>query len=172
METLRRITRIIDSISDWVGRIGSWSVIVLMLLVVFEVISRRLFNSPTIWTFETITMIFGFHFMIVAAYALLHKSIVSVDLLYQRLSPKKQAILDLITYAVFFFPFVLGLFYIGIVYAATSWASREVSSSLFAPPLYPIKTVIPVVFALLALQGISEVLKRIITLVTGEKAHD
>lgn len=90
MRVVHKVIKGIDTINLWVGRIGSWSILVLTLLIVFEVISRRVFNSPTIWTYEVITMVFGFHFMIVAAYALLYKSLVSVDLLYNRLSEKSR----------------------------------------------------------------------------------
>ncbi|WP_216830278.1 TRAP transporter small permease subunit [Alkalihalobacterium elongatum] len=168
MKVLKKIIKGIDTINLWVGKLGAWSIIILTLLVVFEVISRRVFNSPTIWTYETITMVYGFHFMIVAAYALLHKSIVSVDILYERFSLKAKAILDLITYFIFFFPFVLGVFYVSYGNALFSWSINETSSSLFGAPVYLSKTVIPIAFGLLALQGLSEVLKRIYVLVRGE----
>ncbi|MDQ0337914.1 TRAP-type mannitol/chloroaromatic compound transport system permease small subunit [Caldalkalibacillus uzonensis] len=168
MNGIKKVIHIIDTVNDWIGKIGAWSVLVLTFLVVFEVISRRVLNSPTIWTYETITMVYGFHFMIVAAYALLHKSMVSVDIIYEKFPLKTRAWLDLCTYVLFFFPFVVGIFWIGMDYAAKSWAIKETSSSLFSPPVYPLKTVIPVAFGLLLLQGISEVLKRIVILVKGE----
>lgn len=167
MKVIRGIIKSIDTLNSWVGKIGAWSVILLTFVVVFEVISRRFLNSPTIWAYETITMLYGFHFMIVAAYALIQKSMVSVDILYQKLPLKKQAILDIVTYLVLFFPFVTTLFWIGIDYATYSWGIKEVSTSLFQAPLYPIKTVIPVTFGMLFLQGISEILKRVYILIEG-----
>ncbi|WP_339237043.1 TRAP transporter small permease subunit [Oceanobacillus sp. FSL W7-1281] len=168
MRVVHKVIKGIDTINLWVGRIGSWSILVLTLLIVFEVISRRVFNSPTIWTYEVITMVFGFHFMIVAAYALLYKSLVSVDLLYNRLSEKKQAIMDLITYFILFFPFIIFVFYISFGNAVDSWIIKETSSSLFGAPVYLTYTIVPIAFGLLVLQGISEVLKRIVILAKGE----
>lgn len=159
----------IDSVNSWIGKIGAWSILIIMFLIVFEVISRRVFSAPTIWSYEVTTMIFGFHFMIVSAYALLHKSLVSVDMIYNRLSKKKQAIMDLITYVIFFFPFIILIFYVGFGNAVYSWSIQEQSSSLFGAPVYLTKTVVPVAFGLLILQGISEVLKRIVILAEGEK---
>ena len=138
------------------------------MLIVYEVVSRRVFSSPTIWTYETITMVYSFHFMIVAGYALLHKSLVSVDLLYERFSIKIRAILDLVTYTFLFFPFVVGVLYVSSGQAMLSWAIKETSSSLFGAPVYLTKTIIPIAFGLLALQGVSEVLKRIVVLVRRE----
>lgn len=152
MQAIRHLIRILDGISDWVGRIGAWSVLAMMLVTVFEVVSRRVFNAPGIWAFETITMLFGFHFMIVAAYALLHRSIVSVDLLYEHLGPRAQALLSIVSYLVLFFPFVITVAVHGIAFTEYSWSMGETSNTAFAPPLYPFKAVIPVCFALLALQ--------------------
>lgn len=159
---MRILIKTIDTINDIVGKICSYSILIMMFLVVYEVFTRRVLNSPTVWTFESITQAYGFHFMMVIPYTLLHKGIVNVDLLYAKFSKKNQAILDLVTYAVFFFPFVIGVLYKGIPYAITSWQQLETSWSVFAPPIYPFKTVIAVAFALLLLQGVSEVLKRIL----------
>jgi TRAP-type mannitol/chloroaromatic compound transport system permease small subunit len=171
MEIIKKYTNTIDSISNWVGKIGAWSVLILMVLVVFEVISRRIFNAPTIWTFETITMIYGFHFMIVAAYGLLHKAMVSVDSVYEKFSVRNRAILDIISYLVLYFPFVIGIFIVSLDFVKRSWAIKEVSQSLFAAPVYLYKTIIPIVFGLLILQGISEMLKQVIIL-SSQKSHE
>jgi len=165
---MRTIIKWIDALNDLVGKICAYSIILMMLLVVYEVATRRIFNSPTVWTFETITMVYGFHFMMVIPYTLLHKGIVNVDLIHGKFSKKNQAVLDLITYGLFFFPFVGGILFKAIPYAANSWAHRETSWSVFAPPIYPFKTVIAVAFALLLLQGISEVLKRVL-IIKGEE---
>ncbi|MDR2935208.1 MAG: TRAP transporter small permease subunit [Candidatus Adiutrix sp.] len=154
----------VEALNDIVGKVCSYSILVMMLLVVYEIFTRRVLNTPTVWTFEAITMAYGFHFMMVIAYTLLHKSIVNVDLLYNRLNVKNRARLDLITYLVFFFPFVGGAFIYSLPYAADSWMTLEKSWSVFAPPLYPFKTVIPVAFGLLLLQGLAEFLKRILVL--------
>lgn len=170
MSFVKKVTNFLDSINSLVGRIGAWSVLVLTFVIVYEVISRRVFNSPTIWGYEVITMIYAFHFMIVAGYALLHKSLVSVDLLYERFSEKTKAILDIITYLILFFPFAIGILYVSYNQAIFSWGIKETSSTLFGAPIYLVKTVIPLAFFLLLLQGISELLKRIIVLVEGGKS--
>lgn len=150
---MRKFLHIIDNISEWTGRIFSWTIIVLAILVILEVILRRFFGRPTIWNFEITIQLYAFHFMIVSAYALLSKSHVAIDILYGKLSRKTRAICDVITYGIFFFPFLFVCLYQGIKYAAKSWAMHETSWSVFAPPLYPIKTVIPVVAFLLLIQG-------------------
>jgi len=162
------LTAKLDKISEWTGRIFSFIVVPLTLLIVFEVISRRIFDRPTIWTFELSNFLFGSHFMLVAAYGLLNKSHVSIDIFTMRLSPQRKEILFLAGYFLFFFPFLITILYYGIQVAAISWSIGEESWSVWHPPLYPIKTVIPITAGLLILQGISDVIKKIIFL-KGEK---
>lgn len=172
LKFIKRITVFLDRVNNLVGKVVSWSVLLIVLLILFEVLSRRIFNKPTIWTLEITTMVFGFYFMMIAGYGLLTKSLVSVDVIYEKLSIKKKAIIDLFTYTILFLPFVIGVLYGGTLFALTSWAQKEVSWSAFSPPVYPIKTVIPIAMFFLLLQGISEILKRIITLVEGDHVHD
>lgn len=158
----------LDAISDKVGRIFSYLVLPLTILIVFEVITRRLFDRPTIWTFELSNFLYGSHFMLVAAYGLLYKSHVFIDIVSSRFSQRTQEKLHLFCYFTMFFPFVGVVLYYGIGFAAGSWSMLENSWSAWGPPLYPIKTVIPVTAGLLLLQGISEVIKKIIFLSKGE----
>ncbi|MBP8650055.1 MAG: TRAP transporter small permease subunit [Desulfomonilia bacterium] len=158
---MKSLVKLLDSISEWTGRIFGWVIVPLVLLTVMEVILRRFLNSPTIWSFEVLKQLFALHFMIVAAYALLYRAHVSVDAFTMMLSEKAKAVLDIITYLIFFFPFCLVCIWQGYSFAARSWAMRETSWSVFHPPLYPIKTVIVITFILLTLQGISEVIKRV-----------
>lgn len=157
-----------DAISDRIGRIFSYLVLPLTILIVFEVITRRVFDAPTIWTFELSNFLYGSHFMLVAAYGLLYKAHVSIDIISSRFSKKTQEKLHLFCYFTMFFPFVGIILYYGISFAAESWSMWESSWSVWGPPLYPIKTVIPVTAGLLLLQGISEVIRKILFLSAGE----
>jgi len=66
---LKKVLHFIDIVSEWTGRIFSWMIVVLTLLVVLEVVLRRFFGRPTIWNFEVTKQLYAFHFMIVSAYA-------------------------------------------------------------------------------------------------------
>lgn len=168
MSVAKAFVRIVDKINEWIGRTIGYSALILMLFVVYEVISRRFFNKPTLWAFESILMIFGFHLMLVSGYGLLKGSIVSVDILSSRYQEKTQKILQVVTYLVFFFPFVTLTFISSIKFASVAWITKECSWSVWAPPLYPIKTVIPVAFFLILIQGISEFVKAVYFLIKGE----
>src|SRR3546814_6726391 len=65
---VERLLRIVDGISIWTGKLCAWLIIPLMATLVYEVISRYFFSSPTLWAFDTTYMIYGAHFMLVAAF--------------------------------------------------------------------------------------------------------
>ncbi len=164
-----RLAIIIDNINEWIGRIFSWIIVVLTLLVVLEVILRRFFGAPTIWNFEVTKQLYGLHFMILAGFALLHNSHVSIDIIESKLPKRIRAGLSLISYILFLFPFCFVLMWKGYGFAAQSWAIAETSWSIFAPPLYPIKTVIPLTALLLFLQGMSVCIKNVLILSKKQK---
>jgi len=165
---VKKLVKFLDSINEWTGRIFCWLVVPLVLLTVMEVILRRFLGAPTIWSFEVLKQVYALHFMIVAGFGLLYGSHVSVDIFTMMLSKRARAILDLVSYLLFFFPFCTVSIWQGYLFASRSWAMKETSWSVFAPPLYPVKTVIVVTFILLALQGISECIKRVY-IIKGEE---
>jgi TRAP-type mannitol/chloroaromatic compound transport system permease small subunit len=166
---VKRISRALDAISEWTGRICAWALIPLFLTVLCEVLTRYVLQSPGVWAFETSIQLYAFHFMILSAYTLLKKGHVSVDIFVIRLSQKSRSILEMITSLIFFLPFILALLIEGIYYFQESWAIKEVSYTVFAPPLYPIKAVIPLTALFLLIQGVSDFLKNIVFVAKGEK---
>ena len=166
---LKKFLNGIDLISEWSGRIFIWLIIPLTILVVYEVISRRFLNAPHIWATEVIDFIYGPHFMLVAAYTLLYKAHVSIDIIYQRFRPRVRGILDIFTHLVFFFPFCIIVLHQGIVFAQTSWSIGETSESAALGVVPLVKTVIPVTFALILLQGLANFIRSITLAVRGEK---
>lgn len=166
---LNTILKGFDGVSEWTGRIFVWLVIPLTVVVVFEVISRRIFNAPHIWATEVTNYLFGPHFMLAAAYTFLYKSHVSIDIIYGRFSPRTRGILDIITYLVFFFPFCIIVFYQGIIFAQTSWSIGETSESAALRIVPLVKTVIPVTFGLILIQGLANFVRSIMLAVRGKE---
>jgi TRAP-type mannitol/chloroaromatic compound transport system permease small subunit len=152
-----------DNINEWAGKIFSWLVVVLTVVMVIDVFMRNI-GFPTAWGFETVKFLFGAHFMLVAGYGLLYGSHVRIDLLTDRMSKMTESIISLICYLILFLPFVVIWFYYGWGYFYTSWSIGEKSWSTWGPPLYPIKYVIPIAALFLIIQGISEIMKIVVTI--------
>lgn len=169
MKGLFQFTKIVDKISDIVGKISMYISIILLFVIMFEIVSRRFFNSPTLWTYETTSMLFGLYIIMIMPYGILHEVNVAVDIFTEKLNDKTKDILSLVTYILFFIPFMAVIFFAGMKLAATSWRMLETSWSVWAPPLYPIKTVIPLGAGLCLLQGLSEMLKRVMSLFGQDK---
>jgi TRAP-type mannitol/chloroaromatic compound transport system permease small subunit len=148
---------------EWVGKITEWAVIPLTLFIVFEVVTRRVFNQPHLWTYPICEQIYSFHFLMYSAYALILGAHVRVDVIYGGLSKKKKLLCDLITYPIMLlFPSAI-IMWQGINYARVSWLRREVTQNIIQIPVYPIKTIIPLAFFLLFLAGLSLWLKKLIS---------
>jgi len=167
MESMNRIILIIEKIITAIGKAAAWAIIPLMLIMVFEVVTRRMLNHPSVWTFETSTQLYGFHFMILGALTLQMGRHISVDIIVDRFSRRTRAILDMVLYLVFFFPFIIVLLIESTPFALESWKIFETSFTVFAPPVYPIKTVIPVTALLLLLQGVCLFYRKFIFVVKG-----
>ena len=169
MNALKGIINFIQTISEWSGRIFSGIIVILMCLSCFEVFTRRVLHSPTIWTHEILAYFFCASVLLLMGYTQLYKGHANVDILYERFSPRTKALID-----VFCFIFFMGLFAVvfftdAVNFAATSWAMKERTPTAFNPIVYPAKTILPVGMALLLLQGFADFLKNMIFLVKGER---
>jgi TRAP-type mannitol/chloroaromatic compound transport system permease small subunit len=169
LNLLKKLVKIIDSITIVVFKICKWILLPLVIIVVYEVISRYFFNSPHIWALETTTFLGGAFFMLSIPYVTFKGKHVNIDILQNYMSPKAKAIVDIITYVLFYCVFSWILLVYGTRFAANSWVTLERSWSSWAPPLYYIKTVVPVAAFLFLLQGIAIILRKIIFLVEEEE---
>jgi len=169
MKLLKNIVYIIDKINYWVFGISKWLIVALAIVIVFETISRYFFNSPHIWALEISSFLGGAFFMLALGYVTLKDKHITIDLLKNYISPKTKAIIDIITYVLFYCMFSLILFIYGTKFSLNSWITAEHSWSAWAPPLYLIKTVVPITGFLLLIQGIAVVIRKIIFLIEGEE---
>jgi TRAP-type mannitol/chloroaromatic compound transport system permease small subunit len=165
---LRRLLASIDATNDWLGKIASFIVLPLIAVIIYEVVLRYVFNDPTIWVHETSALLYGGLLMLGGAYTLRHRGHVNIDILYNRLSPRWQAILDIVTSFVFFL-FCVALIWKGAEFAQASWRVLETSSTSFRAPLFPSKTLIPIGGSLLLLQGLAKFIRDTITIVKGRQ---
>lgn len=157
-----------DAISTWVGKAFAWLIVALMLLVVIEVFKRYALNAPTAWVFDASNMLYGTLFMMGGAYTLAHDGHVRGDFLYGSMKPRTQAGIDLVLYVLFFLPGIAALTWSGWTYFQDSWAIHEQTFNADPLPVYPFKFMIPLAGALVLMQGISEIVRCVVCLKTGE----
>ena len=157
----------VDATNEWIGNIFSLGVLLMFVLVIVEVFLRYLFNSPTVWTNELTQMIFGAYIILSGGYILKKGGHVNVDILFSHLSPRGQAIINLITFPVFLAFGGMMLIY-GFSLAWESLTILERSESAWNPPIYPVKFMIPLGALLLILQGFVDLKRNISTVLTGK----
>ncbi len=166
MQFLRGFVRCVDAAIDFIGKTASFLIYPTMLVLVYEVVMRYYFTRPTIWAHETSCMLYGAHFVIGGAYALQRGAFVNVEVLYIRLSKRGRAVLDLITWTMFYV-FVGTLLWKSIPWAWESFSVREFSDSTWGPYVWPIKMTIPFASLLMLLQGMTKTIKDAYLAVTG-----
>ncbi len=152
--------RFMDKISIRVGHAASWMTLMLVLVTMYDVIMRYIFKAGSIWIQESEWHLFAANFMLAASWTLLRNGHVRVDLFYVKFSTKTKAWVDLIGSILFLLPFCILIVYSSIPFVFDSWAIWEGSSDPGGlPARYILKSIIPLTFILLALQGISEIIK-------------
>lgn len=162
---MKRFTRYLvlqDGLSEFVGQVISWITLGLIGVLLIEIVARYFLNAPTIWAHELSTMLFGAFCILAGSYALRHHDHVRSEVLYALMPPRVQGFFDTIVFGLGLV--VLAVFFrLSVDFAAASWAMNEFSArSVWQPPLYPIKTVIPIAVGLLLLQNIAEFLRALL----------
>ncbi len=158
---LATISKAIDKISIKEGEISALLALPLLLVVVYEVIMRYAFNAPTTWGFEATTFLYGVHYMLGLAYCDVYGGHVRVDIFTSRLPQRAQSVIGILTNLVFFMPVMVLLTVASWRYALTSIAGRELNPTSWAPPVYPIKTLMAIAFSFLLIQGFSNLIHNI-----------
>lgn len=157
---MRWIIRTIDTMNEWIGRIFCLLLVPLTCITVFEVFMRYIMKKPTIWAWDLNIIIFAVITFIGGGYTLLTKGHVTVDVFTLYMTPRKRAIIDIITSIFFFFGIGVLLFY-GYEMFLMSWKVKETFPTIWAPPFYPMKFMVPLGCVLLLLQGLSELMKNV-----------
>ena len=169
METLKRVLSLVDSINEWVGKAFSYLVLVLALIVGYEIIMRYGFNRPTIWVNELSAMLFGSFMIIGGAFTARYNGHVGMDIVYNRLSTRWRAILDVVSFFLLFLPLLGVLVWKG---GASAWKSvimLEHDSTQWGPPLYPIRIMLPLGALLFLLQATAKMVRDLMVLFGGGK---
>lgn len=161
MKAIKQVCRYIDTVVDWIGRVSAFGVLITLGVILYEVIMRRFFHRPQIWTMDMICMSFGCYVILIAAYGFQKKTFVAVDVLYARFSELVQHILHIVTYLFFMVPFIFVLVPESFRFFQRSFTSGETAYSVWAPPVWPVKLCLAVGLLLLSVQGISEILKHV-----------
>ena len=175
MAMLKRLTSLVKSIEHFttaVGRAASWCALFIVVVGFAVVLMRYVLGLGSIWLQESILYAHAALFLLAAAWTLKEGGHVRVDVFYARASPRTKALVDLCGALLLLLPFCVAVIWFSIPYVARSWAVLESSRESSGLPLvFLLKTLIPVFAVLLALQGIAQAIRALVTLKMQQMMH-
>ena len=161
MRFLLALSRLIDRLSELTGRLLLWTVLVVTLISAGNAVMRYGFNYSSNAYLEVQWYLYSLIFLGAAAYTLKHNAHVRIDLVAGRLSRRAQAWIDVFGFVFMMFPPCLLIAWYGWDFFMSAWRADEISADAGGLVRWPVKLIIPVAFAALLLQGVSELIKRI-----------
>jgi TRAP-type mannitol/chloroaromatic compound transport system permease small subunit len=161
MQALLKISKTIDWISSGVGKLTMWLILITTLISAGNAVVRKIFNTSSNALLEIQWYLFAGVFMLGAGYCLLKNAHVRIDFIASRLSARARNWIDVIGILAVLFPFCLICIDLGWPLFVRAWESGEMSQSAGGLVRWPAYAMIPLGFALLLLQGISELIKRV-----------
>jgi len=161
MTPLLSLSRLIDKISTGVGKLTMWLILVTTLISAGNALMRKIFNISSNSMLEIQWYLFAAVFMLGAGYGLLKNSHVRIDFISSKLSHRTRNWIDVIGILVVLIPFCVIMLRLGWPFFTQALASGEMSQNAGGLMRWPAYVLIPAGFALLMLQGISELIKRV-----------
>lgn len=161
MKALLKLSALIDALNERVGSIVIWAVLASVLISAANAISRKAFDLSSNAWLEIQWYLFAAVFMLAAGYTYLKNEHVRIDVLSGRLSARGRAWIDVLGIIFFLMPWVILMMYLGIPFFHQAFVSGEMSSNAGGLIRWPAYLLIPIGVALLGLQAVSELIKRI-----------
>lgn len=161
MTFLLNFSHLVDRCNDMIGKLVRWLVLAAVLISAGNAIVRKIFNTSSNGLLEIQWYLFAGVFMLGAGYAFLRNVHVRIDFVSSKLSKRTNAIIDAAGIVVFLIPLCLILIRLSWPFFYNAWVTGEMSSNAGGLIRWPVLALIPLGFAILLLQALSELIKRI-----------
>ena len=161
MNPLLALSRLIDAISTGVGRITMWLILATTLISAGNALVRKIFNSSSNGLLEIQWYLFAAVFMLGAGYGFLRNSHVRIDFIAAKLSSRARNWIDVLGIVLVLVPFCVIGISLGWPFFMQAYTSGEMSQNTGGLIRWPAYALIPAGFALLLMQGMSELIKRV-----------
>ena len=161
VDWLLRTSRAIDALNQRIGKSFAWLILVVVLISATNATVRKLFDTSSNAWLELQWVLFGVVFLLCAPWTLLSNEHVRIDIVNNLLPKKLRNIIELIGHIFFLLPLTIIMMVTSVPFFVRSFRINEQSMNAGGLPQWPAKSLIMIGFALLFLQGISELIKRI-----------
>ena len=160
MDLLLRLSRAIDALNERVGHLAYWLILAAALVSAGNASVRYAFDTSSNAWLELQWYLYSAVFLLCAGYTLLHNEHVRIDVIIGHLPPKSRAWIDLLGGVLFLLPMAVVTMFLSWPVVVEAYVRHEFSADAGGLLRWPVKLLIPVGFLLLALQGLSEIIKR------------
>jgi TRAP-type mannitol/chloroaromatic compound transport system permease small subunit len=161
MTALLKLSRLIDLMNTWIGKLTMWLVLAAVLISAGNAIIRKAFNIGSNAYLEIQWYLFAAVFMLGVGYVMLKNAHVRIDFISGKLSKRTNAIIDAIGIVIFTIPLSIIMIDLGWPLFMRAYASGEMSQNAGGLIRWPVMGLVPLGFAILLLQSVSELIKRI-----------
>jgi TRAP-type mannitol/chloroaromatic compound transport system permease small subunit len=161
MRSLLRLSAAIDRINVGIGKIVTWLILAAVLISAANAVIRKAFDMSSNAWLELQWYLFSASFLLAAAYTLERNDHIRIDIISGRLPKQVRNVIDLFGHVFMLMPFSLLMIYHAFPFVMTSFRQQEVSTNAGGLIVWPAKALLLAGFLLLALQGVSEIIKRI-----------
>ncbi|MEK8048873.1 TRAP transporter small permease subunit [Ideonella sp. DXS22W] len=161
MTPLLPLSRAIDKLNEWVGSAVSWLVLAAVLISAGNAIVRKAFNNSSNGLLEIQWYLFAAVFLLAAGYTMLRQEHVKIDVILGKFSRRTQVKVEIFGIVAFLFPFCWKVITLVWPLVVQAYNTGEMSSNAGGLIRWPVYALVPAGFALLWLQGVSELIKRL-----------
>lgn len=161
MLLLLRLSRLIDGLSDLIGKLAMWLILIATVISATNAIIRKTLDTSSNAWLEIQWYLFAAVFLLGGGYAFLRNAHVRIDFISSKFSARTRNWIDVGGIIVFLLPLCYLMIYEGWPLLVNAWESGEMSSNAGGLIRWPVYALIPLGFALLMLQGLSELVKRL-----------
>jgi TRAP-type mannitol/chloroaromatic compound transport system permease small subunit len=170
MKALLALSRVIDGTTTAVGRTVAWLVVLAAAICAANAVVRKAFDWSANSMLEIQWWLIAAVFLLAAPWTLAVNEHIRIDILNSRLSQRTRNLIEIVGHGLFLLPVAAMIVYTSWIFFATSLAQNEHSPNAGGLLQWPIKALIPIAFALLFVQGLSELIKRV-AIMRGELAE-
>lgn len=161
MATLLTLSRLIDRLSEFVGRWVAWLVLAAVLISAGNAVVRKAFDQSSNGLLEIQWYLFAAVFLLAAGYTMLRQAHVRIDVVSGRFSKKTQIWIDIIGLTCFVLPLVYVVVRLSLPLTIRAYVTNEYSSNAGGLIRWPVFALLPAGFLLLGVQAVSELIKRV-----------
>ena len=161
LKTLLPVTRVIDAVNTWIGKRMSWLILAAVVVSAANATVRKIFDTSSNSWLELQWVLFSIVFLLCSPWTLLENEHIRIDIVNNMLPKWLRNTIDAVGHAFFLLPLTVILIVTGIPFFLRSVEINEQSGNAGGLPQWPSKALIMIAFAMLFIQGVSELVKRI-----------